>query len=87
MTYVTSVGPVTPKPGGFRALDVETCLRAYLLKSKELRSLTSHTIFFLRISHLLTRTLIAWAGKRSGYSMKNSIYYDFDFFDFFFFFY
>ena len=27
MTYVMSVGPVTPKPGGFRALDVETSLR------------------------------------------------------------
>ena len=26
--YVTSVRPVTPKPGGFRALDVETSLRA-----------------------------------------------------------
>jgi hypothetical protein len=26
MTYVTSVGLVTPKPGDFRALDVETSL-------------------------------------------------------------
>jgi hypothetical protein len=27
-TYVTSVGPMTPKPSDFRALDVETSLRA-----------------------------------------------------------
>jgi hypothetical protein len=28
LTYVISVGPVTPKPDGFRVLDVETSLRA-----------------------------------------------------------
>jgi len=44
LTHVTSVGPVTPKPDGFRALDVETSLRASLLKSKRLRSQTSHSI-------------------------------------------
>jgi hypothetical protein len=34
MTYVTSVGLVTPKPRGFKALDVEISLRAWLLKLK-----------------------------------------------------
>jgi hypothetical protein len=33
-----------PKPDSFRALDVETSLRAELLKSKRLPSQTSHTI-------------------------------------------
>jgi hypothetical protein len=36
--------PMTPKPDDLRALDVETSLRGSLLKSKRLRSQTSHTI-------------------------------------------
>jgi hypothetical protein len=59
MTYVTSVGPVTRKPGGFRALNVETSLRLNYSSRKELRSLNSHTVtqleffIFLREHSLL----------------------------------
>jgi hypothetical protein len=34
MTYIMSVGPVTPKPDGFRALDVETSLGLNYLSQK-----------------------------------------------------
>jgi hypothetical protein len=57
MTYVPSVRPVTPKPDGFRALDVKHPKWLNNSSQKELRSQTNH--FFLINLHLFTRTLNA----------------------------
>jgi hypothetical protein len=43
----TSVRPVTPKPDGFRALDVEHLKGLNNLSQKELRSQTNHYIYLL----------------------------------------
>jgi hypothetical protein len=43
----TSVRPVTPKPDGFRALDVEHPKWLNNLSQKELRSQTNHYIYLL----------------------------------------
>jgi hypothetical protein len=43
----TSVRPVTPKPDGFRALDVEHPKWLNSLSKKELRSQTKHYIYLL----------------------------------------
>jgi hypothetical protein len=43
----TSVRPVTPKPDGFRALDVEHPKGLNNLSKKELRSQTNHYIYLL----------------------------------------
>jgi hypothetical protein len=45
MTYVPSVRPVTPKPEGFRALDVKHPKWLNNSSQKELRSQTNHFFF------------------------------------------
>jgi len=44
MTYVQSVKPMTPKPDGFRVLDIEHPHGLNNSSQKELRSQTSHFI-------------------------------------------
>jgi len=44
MTYVPSVSQVTPKPDGFRALDVEHPKGLNNSSQKELRSQTNHLL-------------------------------------------
>jgi hypothetical protein len=44
MTYVQSVRPVTPKPDGFRVLDVKHLNGLNNSSQKELRSQTNHLL-------------------------------------------
>jgi hypothetical protein len=54
----TSVRPVTPKPDGFRALDVEHPKGLNNLSQKELRSQTNHFIYLLTSFDVNTQCLM-----------------------------
>jgi len=78
----TSVRPVTPKPDGFRALDVEHLKGLNNLSQKELRSQTNHYIYLLTSFDANTQYLM-----RQEVRLLNEAFFFFFFFFFFFLFY
>jgi hypothetical protein len=65
---------MTPKPNGFRALDVETSLGAYILESTRLQRQTSCIIifffFFAQVIHLTSHPIASEVLKTNMLSLK-----------------
>jgi hypothetical protein len=78
----TSVRPVTPKPDGFRALDVEypKGLNNLYISQKELRSQTNHYIYLLTSFDANTQCLMRQEVRLLNEALSFSFFFFFFFF-------